>query len=337
MLNANLQAHGTLTNPIGQGRAELLRASVAGEPIQSAVVQFNGDGNTAHANLNIAMPAGVTTGVLTYYPKQRGYEVQVETHNFRLDQLQTVKAHNLSIAGVMNLVANGRGTLDDPQLTANIEIPQLSAQGKMIDHLALQANVARHVANISLDTRAVNANIHGKATVQLTGDYMADAVLDTEPIPLQPLLATYAPSQAGNITGQTELHATLRGPLKQRERIEAHLVIPELSLHYQKSIDLAASGPIRVDYANGVLTLERSGLKGTGTDLQFQGSLPLLDRTKPVALLLLGSVDLRLAQLFDPDVTSSGQLRFNIDSSPWRMRRWGCRTETVRWHSPRID
>jgi translocation and assembly module TamB len=314
MLNANVQAHGTQLNPIGQGRVELLRASVAGEPIQSAVVDFNGDGNAAHANLNIAMPAGATTGVVTYYPKQRGYEVQVETRNFRLDQLQTVKGHNLSIAGVMNLAANGRGTLDDPQLIASIEIPQLSTQGQTIEHLALVANVSKHVANITLDTRAVNSNIRGKATIQLTGDYIADATLDTQSIPLQPLVATYAPSQAENVTGQTELHATLKGPLKQRERIEAHLIVPELSLHYQKSIDLAASGPIHADYVNGVLTLQRSGLKGTGTDLQFQGSLPLLDRTQPVALLLLGTVDLRLVQLFDPDVTSSGQARFNINS-----------------------
>ena len=313
-LNANVQAHGSVLNPIGQGRLELLKASVAGEPIQSAVVDFNGDGNAAHANLNIAMPAGKTTGVVTYYPKQRGYEVQVETRNFRLDQLQTVKGHNLSIAGVMNLVANGRGTLDDPQLTASIEIPQLSTQGQTIDHLALVANVGKHVANITLDTRAVNSNIRGKATIQLTGDYVADATIDTQPIPLQPLVATYAPSQAENVTGQTELHATLKGPLKHKERIEAHLVVPELSLHYQKSIDLAVTGPIHADYVNGLLTLQRSGLKGTGTDLQFQGTVPLLDRSQPVALLLLGTVDLRLAQLFNPDVTSSGQLRFNINS-----------------------
>jgi translocation and assembly module TamB len=313
-LNADVQAHGTELNPIGQGRVELARASVSGEPIQSVVVQFTGDGNAAHANLNVSMPAGVTTGELTYYPKQRGYEVQLETHNFKMDQLQAVKGHNLSLAGVMNLVANGRGTLDDPQLTASIEIPQLHAQGQTIDHLTMKAEIAKHVANISIDTHAVNTNIRGQAKVELTGDYEANAVLDTQPIPLQPLLAAYAPSQAGDVTGQTELHATLRGPLKHRERIEAHLVIPELSLHYQKSIDLAASGPIKADYVDGVLNLQRSGLKGTGTDLQFQGSLPLLDRTKPVSLLMLGQVDLRLGQLFDPDVTSSGQLRFNINS-----------------------
>jgi len=319
-LNAQVQAHGTTLNPIGGGQIELVRASVAGEGIQSARVQFNGDGEAAHAQLSVSMPAGVTTGTVTYFPKQRGYDVQLQTRNFHLDQLEAIKARNISISGVMNLVASGRGTLDDPQLTASLDIPQLKAQGQTIDHLTLQANVGQHVANIALDTRAVNTNIRARATVQLTGDYVTNAVLDTQPIPLQPLVATYAPDQAEDVTGQTELHATLHGPLKRKESIEAHLVIPELSVHYKKSIDLAASGPIRADYVNGVLNLQRSGIKGTGTDLQFQGSLPLLDRTKPVALMLLGSVDLRTAQLFDPDITSSGQMQFNINS-------YGARTD----------
>lgn len=317
-LNAQMQAHGTLLNPIGLGRLELSRASFAGEAISSVVVQFNGDGNVAHANLNISMTAGTATAALTYDPMQRSYQVQLQSRNFRIDQLQTVKARNLSIAGVMNLAASGSGTLDDPQLTASLEIPELRVQGQTAENLALRAlavraDVTRHVANLTFNARAVNSEIGGRATVQLSGDYIADASLDSQPVSLLPLVAAYAPSLAQNVTGQTEVHATLHGPLKQRERIEAHLVIPELSAHY-KSIDLAASGPIHADYANGVLTLQRSGIKGTGTDLQFQGSLPVLDRTKPVQLLLLGAIDLRLAQLFDPDLTSSGQLRFNINS-----------------------
>jgi len=313
-LDVNVQAHGTELDPIGQGHLQLTRANIAGEPIPSASVQFNGDGNAAHANLNVTMPAGTTTGVVTYYPHQRSYQVQLESRNFKLDRLQAVKAHNLSITGVMNLVASGRGTLDDPQFTVSLEIPQLEVQGQTIENLALRADVARHVATVALNTRAINANIHGQAKVQLAGDYETDAVLNTQSIPLQPLLATYAPSHAESFTGHTELHATLRGPLKHRERIEAHLVIPELNVHYEKSVELAASGPIKADYANGILTVQRSGLKGTGTDLQFQGSLPLLDRAKPVALLLLGSMDLKLLQLFDPDITSSGQLQFDVNS-----------------------
>ncbi len=68
-------------------------------------------------------------------------------------------------------------------------------------------NVAEHVANATLSSSAANTSIQAKARVILSGDYLADASLDTQGIPLQPLLATYAPGQA--ISGQTELHATL--------------------------------------------------------------------------------------------------------------------------------
>jgi translocation and assembly module TamB len=313
-LNASLAVHGTELNPIGQGRIELSRAAVADEPIQSVVVQFDGDGNQAHANLNVSLLAGTATGVVTYYPHQRGYDAELQSHNFRIDQLHAVKSGNVPVKGMLNLDASGHGTLDDPQLTGALTIPQLQSNGQKLEDIRLDANIAKHVATVTLQTHALNSQLNGHATVQLTGDYQAEGALDTQPIQLQPLLAAYAPDQAQDFSGQTELHATLRGPLRQRERIAAHVVIPELNLRYQNSIQMALTGPIHADYVDGVLSLQRSGLTGTGTDLQFQGSLPLLDRTKPVSLLLLGSVDLHLAQLFDPDVTSSGQVQFNINT-----------------------
>ena len=78
------------------------------------------------------------------------------------------------------------------------------------------ANLANHIANATLQSSAVNTSIQAKAKIELTGDYLADATLDTLGIPLGPLIAVYAP-QADGVTGQTEVHATLHGPLKQPE------------------------------------------------------------------------------------------------------------------------
>jgi translocation and assembly module TamB len=313
-LNADVVARGSAENPIGDGRIELLRASAAGESIRSAIATFNGDGDTVHLNLNLVMAAGSATGVLTYFPRRRGYQLQLNSQNFHLDRLQAVKARDISIAGELNLAASGQGTLDDPQLTASVEIPQLRAQGETIDQLALNAAVANHAADITLEAHALSSEIRAHAAVELTGDYPITATLDTQKIPLQPLFATYAPEQTDEVSGATELHATLQGPLKHRERLEAHVVIPSLELHYGKSIELAAASPIHADYANGVLNLQRSAIRGSGTDLQIEGSLPLADSARRFSLVMLGTVDLRLAQLFDPDVTSSGQLRFDVNS-----------------------
>jgi translocation and assembly module TamB len=62
-----------------------------------------------------------------------------------------------------------------------------------------------------------------------------------------------------------------------------------------------------------VITIQRTAIRGTDTDLQLQGSIPTAGN-RPIALLLLGTMNLQIAQLFNPDVKSSGQLRFNINS-----------------------
>ena len=180
--------------------------------------------------------------------------------------------------------------------------------------LKLQTDIANHVANFKLDSDVINTHAGGHGSIQLNGDYYADAVLDTQTIPIAPLIAIYVPSQAGAVTGETELHATLRGPLKDKTRIEAHLVVPRLALDYKDSIHLAAEAPIRADYANGTLSLQRSTIRGTGTEVTFQASVPAA-KDAPVSMLVQGSVDLQLAQLMSPDISSGGELRFDIDSN----------------------
>jgi translocation and assembly module TamB len=312
-LSANLNVNGSQLNPVGQGKISLTQAKIASEPVQTLNLNFQGTGDEVHANLVLQLPGGNTNGVLTYYPKQQGYQAELRTAGLRLDQLQTVKERNLQLKGVLTLNATGRGTLNNPGLQANLQIPTLQIQNQTINGLTLQAAVADHVANFALDSQVINTYARARGTVKLTGDYYTNATIDTQAIPLAPLVAAYAPAQAGNLTGQTEIHATVRGPLKNKSLLEAHLTIPQLAANYKNTIQLAATAPIRADFVNNVLTLQRSAIHGTGTDLQFQGTIPVSSNA-PASLLLLGTVDLGLAQLFDPDLSSSGQVRFNINS-----------------------
>jgi translocation and assembly module TamB len=121
------------------------------------------------------------------------------------------------------------------------------------------------------------------------------------------------PAQAGNLSGQTEIHATLRGPLKRKEQVEAHVTLPVLAVDYLNKVQLSAAQPIEVDYLNGIAKLQRTAIRGTGTDLQLQATIPVSGR-QPMQLLALGTVDLSVAQLLVPNITSSGQLNFHINT-----------------------
>jgi translocation and assembly module TamB len=214
---------------------------------------------------------------------------------------------------VVSLHASGQGTFDNPQLNATIEVPSLVIQKQTMDRINLQLNMANHVADATLQSSAVHSSIQAKARIDLTGDYLTDATVDTQSIPLQPLLAVYAPDQADSVTGETEVHATLHGPLKNKNLLEAHITVPYLRLAYNNNIQLAAAAPIHIDYKNSVLQVQRSAIKGTDTNLEFEGSIPVAGDA-PMSLVLEGTVNLQMAQLFDPDARTSGELRFHINS-----------------------
>ena len=304
---------GTELNPAGHGNLSLTQAKIGVEPVDSVKASFQGTGSDVHANLALHIPAGSATAALTYYPREQRYDAQLQSPGIHLEQLQTVKERNLQLAGILTLMASGHGTLANPELEASAQVPNLQMSGQSVSGLKLQAAMANHVANFTLDSRVINTAVQGRGTVNLAGNYDASVSLDTQNIPLGPLVALYAPTVAADLSGNTELHATLRGPLKDKSLLEAHVTVPQLNMNYKNTVQLAAASPIHIDFSNGVLQLQRAAIRGTGTDLQFEGKVPA-SSSAPASLLLLGTVDLRLAQMLDPEVSSSGQARFDINS-----------------------
>ena len=312
-LTAAISMHGSQQSPLGNGKITLANAKIQDEIIKSLVLEFHGTGDALIADLDAQLPAGTTTAKVTLRPKQKYYEAQVRANGIQLGQLENVKLRNMPLNGVLNLNADGKGTFDNPGLNATIEVPQLNLRDQKISGIKLQTSLANHVGTFDLRSDLMSTSISGHGTVRLTEDYYADAKLDTQVSPFEPLVQVYAPSQSGAIGGQTELHATIRGPLKKKDQLELHVTVPQLSVNYKNNIRIAAAGPIHADYVNGTLQVPRGALRGTGTDLQFQGTVPVTGNA-PASILLEGSVDLDLAQILDPDLVSSGQIKFDINS-----------------------
>ncbi len=311
-VSAKILLRGSPLNPVGQGRIRLADATIAGESISSASADFQGTGDEVRGNIRLRAGAGAAQASGAYFPKRRAYDAQLRATGIRLDQLRTLRARKVQAAGEFNVTARGSGTFDDPSFRLTAEIPQLRFQNQTISGVRFSADVGGHVAAFTLDSQTRNAFVRGHGKVQLTGAYETNAAFDTSPISLQPVFAAYLPAQAGDMTGQIEVHAALKGPLKNSSLIDARLTIPTLTVQYKNSIQLSAVRPIEADYRRGVLTLRRTEIRGTGTDLQLQGAIPLAGNA-PMSLLALGTIDLRLAQLVDSDIASSGQIQFNID------------------------
>ncbi len=312
-LYSNLSLHGSIASPQGNGNLSLTKMTAYQQPINSLDMNFSGTGNQARAKLTVRIPAGTVRANVTVQPKQRTYTAQVTSSGISLNKVAAIQNRGLKAEGVMQLHASGQGSFANPELAATVQIPTLTVSNQIIHAVNLQLKVANHVADAALSSSALNTSIQAKAHVELTGDYMTDATLKTSVLNLKPLLAIYSPSQVQNISGQTQIQATVHGPAKNLKQLEAHFTIPVLNLAYQNSIQLAEAAPIRVNYKNGVLDVPQGGIRGTDTNLTFAAHVPT-DRTQPMSLRLGGTVNLQVAQLFNPDIHSGGELRLNIDS-----------------------
>jgi translocation and assembly module TamB len=310
-LSANVSLRGSKDNLVGQGTVTLTQATVANETVQSLTLNFRGDGDVIRAHLNTLMATGKLQGDVTYFPKRRMYDGQLQATNINLNQLQMFRTRGIHVAGSLDLNARGTGSLDNPGLDFTAHISQPQIENYKLGDISVEANIANRMANFVFDSQAPYRS-HGRGSVQLTGAYLAEATVDTAPISLAPLLAIYLPARATDLNGQIELHAMIKGPLKNPSAIDGHITIPIFSLTYRNELELANAQPIDVKYNNGVLTLQRTRIYGIGTNIQLEGSFPVVG-TGSISLIATGDINLHVVQIVNPDITSSGELEININ------------------------
>jgi translocation and assembly module TamB len=92
--------------------------------------------------------------------------------------------------------------------------------------------------------------------------------------------------------------------------MQAQLEVPVFTASY-KEVHIAAARPIVADYHNGVVKLEPAQIKGTGTDINLAGSIPILSK-QPADITATGGIDLSLLHVLDPDLTSTGRVELDI-------------------------
>ncbi len=311
-LSANIRVRGSELNPVGGGVVTLSDLNAYQQPIQSAKVDFSATGNQVKANLMVQLLSGRLNANVTVQPKQNTYTAQLTSSGIQIGQLQLLKARDVTTSDVLTLNATGQGSFSNPQLNAAIQIPSLNVGKQSLSGVKLQMKLANHVVDAALESTALNTSIQAKAKVELSGDYRVDASLDTSVIQLEPLLAFYSSGQASGLSGQTQIHATIQGPLKEKKLLQAHATIPVLHVAYG-GLQLGAAAPIQADYRNQTFDLKPAEIRGTDTELHLQAHVPMAAGA-PMSLAVNGSVDLKIAQLFDPQVRSSGQVKINIDS-----------------------
>jgi len=310
ILTVNVKVQGTQLNPVGNGTITLSQGRVQDQPMDVSL-QFKAANQAVNSELQVRTPAGNLQGTVAFRPQTKAYEVHLKAPGIMLAKLETLRARNIPMNGTLIFSADGKGTLDDPQLQASVQIPKLQVEDASVQAIRSNLNVANHRAQFNLNSDVANSYVEAKGTVDLRGDYPSTLSFDTRAIPIESLLALYKPLPNQDFHGLIEMHATAHGPLQNKDQMVADLSIPTLKATYQ-DVQIGNVQPIRAHYQNAVVRIEPSEIQGTDTSLRFQGMVPLQASTQPATFTLQGNVDLRIVKLFQPDIQSGGSVLVDL-------------------------
>ena len=309
-LSIDVSMHGSQLSPMGNGSVRVAQGNVYGQWLQQFSIDFQGKGNSLVSSLNLSTPAGSAKANLVFYPQNKDYELQVDCPGVKLGQLQPVQERNLGIEGILAISARGRGTLDDPQLTTTVQIPQLQIHEAKISGIKADLNVANHRADLVLNSEVAQSFVQARGTMDLAGEHYMRATLDSKGMPIEGLLALYAPAKSNGPRGILEVHASAEGPIGDKRRLQAQVVIPMLKADYQ-GLQIGNTRAIRIRYGNSIVALDPTEIAGTDTSLRLEGQLPL-EGTSPVTLSAVGTVDMQLLRFLQSDFQSSGKLLLDV-------------------------
>jgi translocation and assembly module TamB len=310
MFSGNLSARGTIANPAGEGSFQVQNASVWGEPVRTIDAQIRAANKNVSANFTIAAAAGNISGQAEFGVSDRHYQVSVSHSVLNLGQLRYLSSRGYLMAGTLGIEAHGQGTLESPQLDIALAARQLAFRNTPIGSMDAQFHVANRQANFTFTSNVTGGQINANGNAGLTAPYMVHGAFEVRSLEFGPLLATYVPGVRRPFKGNAEVRGQIDGPLVRPEEVKANVELSALKLGYQ-DLALASVGPVRLNYADSVLTIPEAELKGTGTDFKFGGALPLRG-SAPANISTTGVIDLKLLTILGSNTQSSGTVRVDL-------------------------
>ena len=310
MIFGNVSVHGTIDHPAGGGTVELRNASVWGEPVRSVAAQIQAANKTISASFRIAAAAGTVDGNGEFDAASRQYGIAISHTVLDLAKVQYLSSRGYHIAGTLGIEAHGQGTLNAPQLEVALSGNKLAFRNVALGSINAQVQVANEQANFAIMSEIAGGQINANGNAGIAAPYMAHGGFEVRSLQFGPLLAAYAPSVGEKLQGDAEVRGQIEGPLARPEEVKATVELSTLNLAYE-NLRLASAGPVRLNYADSVLTISQAELKGTGTDFKFGGTLPLKGAA-PMNISTTGLVDLKLLTILGSNTQSSGTVKIDL-------------------------
>lgn len=314
--NINAHATGTLRSLSGSGNLTLTNGVAYGEPYQTLAVDVSAQGTQINATRVLLQAHDMQIhGSGSYNLATRRITAHVNGNDLRLSKFQLVKNEHLNADAVLSLSADANGTLQQPNLHAQLQLADITVQGNPLGQLSLTANSTGSTLNYQMQSTLVGANIAANGRTSLLGDFQTKAEVKLSGVDIANAVALFAP---GSIKASSQIAGdiTVAGPLAKPEQLTASAELTTFDIDVQQIVKLTSVGTIRASLRNGVATLDQFRITGPGTDLQSSGSARIFGDSNAqggqVDVKATGSVNLSLIHMFDPNLITSGKVSLDM-------------------------
>jgi len=325
-LNTRAQVTGTIGDPHATADLTLARGQIYGEPYDLVT------GRAQYLNSGAQILTGVVDAGRKHLNASARFDhpnkltFNVTSNAMALGEIALARKTEPNLGGTAQVKADGVMTIgrqvDLLDLNADIKATGLALGSRALGDAHLTAETKNGMMTAKLDSNLAESAIHGDGTVRLAGDYPVDAKLTFSKLGLSGVAALLRGANGSkdlNLDGSAAGEVTLNGSAKKPDLLAASIDVTQLELHPLvvtgdarniPNLQLKNNGPVRATLARSVIRVESARFQAPETDLALSGTVALNSQS-PFDLHIDGRMNLALAQTYDADLTSTGELIVN--------------------------
>jgi translocation and assembly module TamB len=314
-VNLDGQASGTLSSLKGGGTITLTDGVAYGESYQRISLDVAAQGQQLNATKVLLVAHGLSiNGSGGYNLGSKQITAKLSGNQLLLSKFDTVRKLNPGADGVLSFAANANGTLERPDLHAQISLDKITLQGKPVGKLKATADSVDTNVAYELHSTLLGAQVNAKGQTSLVGNYLTQAKLTLSGVDIANILALAGPS---SFKGSSVIDGTIdvSGPAAKPEQLTGTAIFSDFDLKLQ-GIELKSQEPLKASLSNGTVSLQQAHITGEDTDIHLSGTAVAFGDPDPKGGRLNldgnGNINLAVAHIFDPELIASGKVTFKV-------------------------
>jgi translocation and assembly module TamB len=311
-LSAQIQADGPIHALDGAGWVQLDDATVYGEPVSRIRAQGRIAGQQVQlSSVTVNDDAGKLSASGSYNLSSRQFQIDAQCAGIDMARISRIRSSGMAATGKLAFTVTGSGTPEDPRLQGRGTLSGVTLRGEQLGNVVISVHTENHALIYDLTSHFETAVLTAHGQTTMSGEYPTQATFNFSRFDIG---APLRMAQVPGLTGTSSLAGTvtIEGPLAHPKQLRGDARLQELAMTIV-GVHLQSEGPVHASLANERIDLDPLHIVGELTDIRAQGSVDF-KALRQLDLTASGSINLKLVETLDPDLTASGITTFQVQA-----------------------